>query len=158
MMMLMMMMCHVRFMCPKKYNNQPPCPCWRLCKMIFSSKSLGWMSLVSVESSMLCPSIHDPSHPFASLFPTLSLWKPSSYVALCLPCGFVCNCFLFRNTSCRAWHFVPMGVHLVYMGARCRPNERPWAQNVRLSPRGIVDVNWLPLWNYKTIINDLSWM
>ena len=32
----------------------------------------------------------------------------------------------------RALHFVPMGVHLVYMGAQCRSNEHPWAQNVEL--------------------------
>ena len=32
----------------------------------------------------------------------------------------------------RALHFVPMGVHLVYMGAQCRSNGRPWAQNVGL--------------------------
>ena len=29
-------------------------------------------------------------------------------------------------------HVVPMGAHLVYMGAQCRPNGRPWAQNVGL--------------------------
>ena len=32
----------------------------------------------------------------------------------------------------RAIHFVPMSAHLVYMGAQCRPNGRPWAQNVWL--------------------------
>ena len=36
------------------------------------------------------------------------------------------------GASIRARHFVPMDAHLVDMGAQCRPNGRPWAQNVWL--------------------------
>ena len=32
----------------------------------------------------------------------------------------------------KAKHCVPMGAHLVHMGAQCRSNGRPWAQNVWL--------------------------
>ena len=31
-----------------------------------------------------------------------------------------------------ALHFVPMGAHLVYIRHPCRPNGRPWTQNVGL--------------------------
>ena len=34
--------------------------------------------------------------------------------------------------SNRARHFVHMGDHLVYIGAQCRPNGCPWAQNLWL--------------------------
>ena len=34
------------------------------------------------------------------------------------------------SNKSRALHFVPMGAHLVYIGHPCRPNGRPWAQNV----------------------------
>ena len=40
--------------------------------------------------------------------------------------------FGLGNLSTRALHFVPMVAHLVCMGAQCRPNGRPWAQNVGL--------------------------
>ena len=36
----------------------------------------------------------------------------------------------FYGLSFRALHIVPMGVHLVYIGHPCRPDGRPWAQNV----------------------------
>ena len=42
------------------------------------------------------------------------------------------RCTEHMSLFCRARHFVLMGTHLVYMGAQCRPNGRPWAQNVWL--------------------------
>ena len=38
----------------------------------------------------------------------------------------------FLLMDIRALHFVPTGAHFVYIGHPCRPNGRPWAQNVGL--------------------------
>ena len=46
------------------------------------------------------------------------------------------------NPSIRALHMVRMGAHSVYMGAQCRPNGRPWAQNVGLCPQYGLRCRW----------------
>ena len=50
---------------------------------------------------------------------------------------FIGKCIVSRNPHAStlhyksiALHFVPMGAHLIYIGHPCRPNGRPWTQNV----------------------------
>ena len=54
---------------------------------------------------------------------------------------------LISNKTIIALHFVPMGAHLVYMGAECIPNGRPWTQNVGYA----IHINDILLWMFEVV-------